>query len=84
MRLPIRSAMTENGTSDYGSKGTVGNDGKCYGCGDTKSLYCGRPCLFLQPGTSHFSGKRVAAPPKIHQRRPLSQQNVSPPSLDVS
>ena len=38
----------------------------------------------MAPAASQSAGKRVAAPPKNHQRRPLSQQNVSLPSLDVS
>ena len=35
----------------------------------------------MAPAASQSGGKRVAAPPENHQRRPLSQQNVSPPIL---
>ena len=34
--------MTEKGTVGSGRKGTVGNDGKCYGSGDTKVAKSGR------------------------------------------
>ena len=47
--------------------------------GDTYLAISGRRCLKIRGAPSQISANRVAAPPKICQRRPLFPASVSPP-----